>query len=312
MEDISEFKSFELNFIDVIGALQSMISSEAHLREAVRTEAARAEAAETACTEAKRVADDNRANAAATAAGATQASHALAAAQDELTTIKSKIELSERQKSLLEEKCSEMSDRIGVLEKELEELRPLQSVHSALQKQYVELESRVRIATEEARNEASSLESEVRRVERCARGGEEVRTRARLAAAAHARERKLAADEKQHLTAELMRANTEIARLGSIVSELQYRLSDYSNNKSKMKLINESESDTLAELRAALEVERAGAAKTEQALAAALADNLTLATQLHKQDNIEHTQASPSKQNNTTTNISPIDLFLAE
>lgn len=56
-------------------------------------------------------------------------------------------------------------------------------------------------------SEASRLESEVRRVERCARGGEEVRSRARLAAAAHARERRLAAEEKQHLTAELLRAN---------------------------------------------------------------------------------------------------------
>ncbi|KPI93792.1 hypothetical protein RR46_12957 [Papilio xuthus] len=309
MEDISEFESFELNFIDVVGALQSLISSEAHLREALRTEAARAEAAETACTEAKRVSDDNRANAAATAAGAAQASHALAAAQDELTAIKSKIEFSERQRGLLEEKCSEMTKKIGVLERELEELRPLQSVHSTLQKQYVELESRVRLATEEARREASWLESEVRRVERCARGGEEVRTRARLAAAAHARERKLAADEKQHLTAELQRANAEITRLGSIVTELQYRLSDYTNNRSKIKPTTET--DTLAELRAALEMERVSAAKTERALAAALADNLTLATHLHKQENIEHTQTSPSKQNNAT-NISPIDLFLAE
>lgn len=60
----------------------------------MRAEAVRAEAAETACAQAKRDADDNRAIAAATAAGTAQASHALAAAQDELTTIKSKIELS--------------------------------------------------------------------------------------------------------------------------------------------------------------------------------------------------------------------------
>lgn len=44
-----------------------------------------------------------------------------------------------------------MTERMGVLEKELEGLRPIQSAHSALQKQYVELESRVRIATEDAR-----------------------------------------------------------------------------------------------------------------------------------------------------------------
>lgn len=93
------------------------------------------------------------------------------------------------------------------------------------------------------------------------------------------------------------------------MTELQYRLSDYSNNKCNTKPTTES--NTLSELRAALEVERAGAAKTERALAAALADNLTLATHLHKQDNIELTQTTPKKQDDAT-NISPIDLFLAE
>lgn len=56
-------------------------------------------------------------------------------------------------------------------------------------------------------SEASRLESEVRRVERCASGGAELRERARLAAAAHARERRLAAAELQHTSRELLRAN---------------------------------------------------------------------------------------------------------
>lgn len=54
--------------------------------------------------------------------------------------------------------------------------------------------------------EASRLESEVRRVEKSAGGGAEIRERARLAAAAHVHERRLAAAELQHTNQELHNA----------------------------------------------------------------------------------------------------------
>lgn len=44
-------------------------------------------------------------------------------------------------------------------------------------------------------------------MERCARGGAEVRERARLAAAAHARERRRTAAELQRATTDLQNAN---------------------------------------------------------------------------------------------------------
>lgn len=55
--------------------------------------------------------------------------------------------------------------------------------------------------------ESTRLESELRRVEKCAAAGSEIRERARLAAAAHARERRLAAAELQHTNRELLASN---------------------------------------------------------------------------------------------------------
>lgn len=57
--------------------------------------------------------------------------------------------------------------------------------------------------------ESSRLEAELRRVEKCASGGGEIRERARLASAAHARERRLANAELAHTTKELFRANSK-------------------------------------------------------------------------------------------------------
>ncbi|CAG5022080.1 unnamed protein product [Parnassius apollo] len=312
---LTEFESFEQQFTNIIGELQSFITSEARLRDAIRSEAARAEAAEAASAAAKRDAADSRANASAAAAGAAQASAALAAAQDQLSALKMNLELEERQRIILEEKCCELTEKIANLEREVQQLRPLQSAHAALQRQYMELEGRVRVVTEEARSEANRLESELRRVERCARGGEEVRERARLAAAAHARERRRAAADLQHTAEELRHANAEVSRLGSLVSELECRLAECDNNvKSKMKSSTDGVLDTLTEIRAVLEAEMAGAAKIEQALAAALADNATLAAQIHKRDNPGSRQPSPLKENTTTTitSICPIDSFLSE
>lgn len=52
----------------------------------------------------------------------------------------------------------------------------------------------------------TQLEKELRAVERCAKGGVELRERARLAAAGHVRERRLAAAEIKHTTLELKMA----------------------------------------------------------------------------------------------------------
>ncbi|CAH2066759.1 unnamed protein product, partial [Iphiclides podalirius] len=290
-----------------------VLSSESQLRDAVRSEVARAEAAEAALAVARREAADCRASASAAAAGAAQASAALAAVHDELAATKTKFELSERQRRLFEEKCSELTEKTSVLEREVQQLRPLQAAQSSLQRQYAELEGRVRVATEEARREASRLESELRRVERCARGGAEVRERARLAAAAHARDRRRAAADTQRAAADLQAANAEIARLGSLVSELQYRLTENNcNGKSKVDSAPDIELDSVTELRAALEAERAGAAKIEQALAAALSDNSILAAHLHTRENPTSRQTSLSKENAIATDMSPIDSFLAD
>lgn len=74
--------------------------------------------------------------------------------------------------------------------------------------------------------------------------------------------------------------------------------------------MNDSDYESLVELRAALKAEREGAAKIEQALAAALADNSILAAELHKNDNPESSEISPPKGN--ATDIYPIDSFLAD
>lgn len=57
----------------------------------------------------------------------------------------------ERQRVVLEEKYSELSNKLSLLEKELQQLRPLQSTHANLQRQYVELQESIQKATEEAR-----------------------------------------------------------------------------------------------------------------------------------------------------------------
>lgn len=81
---------------------------------------------------------------------------------------------------------------------------------------------------------------------------------------------------------------------------------------SKFKTIDPNE-EALVEMRAALEAERGSAARLERALAAALADNATMAAQLHTADNdTTLTTASPSRPADLSTNIYPIDSFLAE
>ncbi|XP_068620822.1 uncharacterized abhydrolase domain-containing protein DDB_G0269086-like [Battus philenor] len=310
---LTDFESFEHQLSDVIGELQSIMSVEVHLREEVRSEASRAEAAEAACAAARRDADESRASAAAAAAGIARAAAALTATRDELTVTKSKLHLTEHERSLLETKCSELSERVEVLERELQELRPLKTAHSTLQRQYVELDARIRAAIEEAHRETDRLEGEVRRVERSARGGEEVRERARLAAAANARERRLAAADLQHTSADLQRAYAEVARLNCLVSEMQQRLSDNTSKNSKIRPEDINELDTFTEVRAALDAERAGAEKIKRALAAALADNATLAALLNKNDNPASEKTSPFKEDNLRpANICPIDSFLAD
>ncbi|KAL0849222.1 hypothetical protein ABMA28_013555 [Loxostege sticticalis] len=305
---MKDFEIFEQQFIELLGEFQSITTSESRLREAVRSESTRAEAAEAARESAERAAAEARSSATAAAASATQAAAALAKAQDEFTGIKMQLELVERQRTLLEERCTEMTTQVGCLERELQQLRPLQNLHASLQRQYLELQDRIHAATEDARKESSRLEAELRRVERCASGGSEIRERARLAAAAHARDRKLAAAELQHTTRELRNANAEIARLGALVAELQLRVA----HGTESKLWN-NESETVAELRAALDAERAGSSRLEIALASALSDNAALAASLHANDNSPtKTQRDPTPPVGTATNICPIDSFLAE
>lgn len=57
----------------------------------------------------------------------------------------------ERQRTLLEERCTEMTTQVGCLERELQQLRPLQNFHASLQRQYLELQDRIHAATEDAR-----------------------------------------------------------------------------------------------------------------------------------------------------------------
>lgn len=95
--------------------------------------------------------------------------------------------------------------------------------------------------------------------------------------------------------------------MGLKIAEFQYKLSNFES----VKKVDDPESQALVEIRAALEAERAGTAKLERTLAAALADNSTLAAQLHNQDNnaIEEKPDSPER---SPANIYPIDSFLAE
>ncbi|KAF9809580.1 hypothetical protein SFRURICE_020877, partial [Spodoptera frugiperda] len=217
----------------------------------------------------------------------------------------------ERQRKLLEDRCGEMTAQIGSLERQVQQLKPLQSAHATLQRQYTELQERICKATEEARRESTRLESELRRVEKCATAGSEIRERARLAAAAHARERRLAAAELQHTNKELIAANTEISKLKATVAELQLQLTEISDNPSKKPV--DIDVEALFEARAALDAERAGAAKLEKALAAALADNATLAARINNMDNTDEERNMNSTQpESAATNICPIDSFLAE
>ncbi|XP_026487604.2 rootletin-like [Vanessa tameamea] len=301
-----EFEIFEQQFIELIGEYQTISGSEKQLRAELRKEATRAEGAEAARDAAERAAATTRASAAAATAGAAQAAKALASAQEELVTVKMQLDFSENQRRLFEDKCTEMSDKINCLEKELQQLQPLQSAHGATQRQYIELQGRIQTVTEEARSEVSKLEVELRRVERCAGAGAELRERARLAAAAHARERALAANELAHTTRELLAANAEIARLKIKVTELLYQLS----NRESLNEMHDPESQALAEVRAALEAERSGTAKLERALAAALADNATLASELHIKDNDSSEEKTSISEN--PSSICPIDSFLAD
>lgn len=94
------------------------------------------------------------------------------------------------------------------------------------------------------------------------------------------------------------------------MAELQSRLSEFTHRESSKDFIDQ-DTEALCVAQAALEAERAGAARLERALAAALADNAALASALHSKDNTaEHPLTPPAQQ--TKMNISPIDSFLAD
>lgn len=102
----------------------------------------------------------------------------------------------------------------------------------------------------------------------------------------------------------------EITRLAIKVAELQHQLSEYKDKTKKN--ITQTNLDTLQEVRASLEAEKAGALKLEKALAAALADNAMLAAQLHSVDNTSMDAFPSSPPHDNSTNICPIDSFLAD
>ncbi|VVC96719.1 unnamed protein product [Leptidea sinapis] len=214
-------------------------------------------------------------------------------------------QLSERQRSMFEEKCSDMNLKIVELEREQLQIRPIISSYSTLQCDYLELQEKITTSTELARREASRLEGELRRVEKCASAGTELRERARLAAAAHARERRL-------VTAELHDTALEITHLKTLNSELQYRLSEAAV-KIKKESVENFNYEVLMETKAALEAERNTTSRLEQALATAVADNMTLAAQIHAIDNKEVMCSEKTVTDDAVpTNICPLDLFLAE
>lgn len=103
----------------------------------------------------------------------------------------------------------------------------------------------------------------------------------------------------------------EVTKLAALVADLQCRVKNSSSTLNfKTKDPNE---EALVESRAALQAERAGAARLEQALAAALADNAALAALLHNADNdITPLPGSPPPSADLSRNICPIDSFLAE
>ncbi|KAJ2953638.1 hypothetical protein O0L34_g1250 [Tuta absoluta] len=315
--NITEFETFEKELLKLIEELETVTSSECRLREALRVECTRSEAAEAARDGALRAEAEARSAAAAATISATHAAAALAKTQDELAATKMQFELAERHRAVLEEKCSELSNELESLRRELQKLRPLQAAQGHLQRQYTELQERIHTATADARKEATRLEAELRRVEKSASAGAEIRERARLAAAAHVRERRLAAAELQHTSHELHKSKAEATKLGALVAELQCRLSKLcSEDLSKGNHLVNPHEEALVEARAALEAERAGAARLERALAAALADNATLASKLNATDNpvpasqINREQSEPD--NASSTNICPIDSFLAD
>lgn len=102
----------------------------------------------------------------------------------------------------------------------------------------------------------------------------------------------------------------EISRLSSVVSELQLRVAHDSAYKSQTAVDPDEES--LAEIRAALHAERSGTEKLEKALAAALSDNATLATQIRARDVTLSQVQAPTPPSSSSTNICPIDSFLAD
>lgn len=102
----------------------------------------------------------------------------------------------------------------------------------------------------------------------------------------------------------------EISKLRATIAELQLHLSEVNNGTLSKKTLD-PDIEALTETRAALEAERTGAAKLERALAAALADNVTLAARLNVADNTDGAKVLTPPES-TASNICPIDSFLAE
>lgn len=93
------------------------------------------------------------------------------------------------------------------------------------------------------------------------------------------------------------------------MAELQLRVAH--ENTSKPQAPVDPDKESLAELREALQAERAGTEKLEKALSAALSDNAALAAQIRAKE-MTLSQAQAPTPPNSTSNICPIDSFLAD
>lgn len=140
-------------------------------------------------------------------------------------------------------KFAKQSAQLNSAERELHQLRNLKMSYGTLHRQYLDLQESVRASVTEAQaydfftlvwnyikwhgsnfnklgeySEVNRLEQELRRVERSAAAGAELRERARLAAASHARERRLTDAELRHTSLELLSANGKLNLYSPLVN----------------------------------------------------------------------------------------------
>ncbi|GBP56408.1 hypothetical protein EVAR_90079_1 [Eumeta japonica] len=177
---------------------------------------------------------------------------------------------------------------------------------------YADLEGRMRSAVEEAQAEQSHLQDEFRSIEDSCVGGVELRGRARRAAAAHARERRLADSENRQVTEELLKANAEIAHLKAALAREQQHCQDLNKEDSITRALGD-EKGLVLELRAEVVTEKAESQRLERALSAVLADSAALAARLAAVDGRGASGPGDCASHlAVATNVTAVDSFLNE